>query len=144
MDINQVHQIIKNYSLACDAVPNLIETFNLEKKAVYETVNVSKSYFFKRMRDGKWKPEELISLDEALGRHTTLTGSALDLIKLRGQMSQFIRASGKKQVWITERIGMSSPTFLSRKKNGNWSFSEIEKICELLFQVPIPVGGSIL
>ena len=52
--------------------------------------------------------------------------------EMKKQMKEIIKMSGFKFNYIYDRLKMSSKTFDTRMKTGNWKDHEIEKLIEIL------------
>lgn len=47
-------------------------------------------------------------------------------------MGVLIQKSGYKNAYLAEKIGMPAPSFSAKKKRGNWTVQEVEKLLALI------------
>jgi hypothetical protein len=61
-----------------------------------------------------------------------MLGIVKDYKELRQHLGILIDKSGYKNAYIAEKVGMPAPNFSQKKKRGNWSLEEVEKILSVI------------
>jgi hypothetical protein len=62
----ELENIANQYQQACQAVPKMLAISGRTNVYFYTRMPISKSTFEQRLRDGRWKPDELRLLGELL------------------------------------------------------------------------------
>jgi len=52
--------------------------------------------------------------------------------ELRNNIGSLIQKSGYKNSFIAEKLGIPAPNFSVKKKRGNWTIEEVEKILAII------------
>lgn len=61
-----------------------------------------------------------------------MLGIVKDYKELRQHLGILIDKSGYKNAYVAEKVGMPAPNFSQKKKRGNWSLEEVEKILSVI------------
>ncbi|MCE7063990.1 hypothetical protein [Dyadobacter sp. CY326] len=61
-----------------------------------------------------------------------MLGIIEDYKNLRSHLGVLIDKSGYKNAYIAEKAGIPAPNFSQKKKRGNWSVEEIEKVLTVI------------
>ena len=61
-----------------------------------------------------------------------MLGIIEDYKNLRSHLGILIDKSGYKNAYIAEKTGIPAPNFSQKKKRGNWSVEEVEKVLNVI------------